>query len=353
MIFFLWYNKNMLTITTIEGLEPTQLPPVTVLSGEDHGQYTILKEKLLAQVGYDPADLTYTYFDLSQVPYAEAALDLESLPFFSDQKIVIFDQFLDVTTVRKSYLEEKDVKAFENYLSNPVESTRLIICAPGKLDGKRRLVKMLKKKAFLLEASPVKEADLRIYMADLLQESGLDLSATALDFFLEKSQFDFATALQNKELLVQVKGRGVVDAEDIASILPRSLQDDVFQLSRYLIEKDIDRARQLTWDLVMQGQDEVKLIAVLLGQFRIYYQVSLLAKSGKSDSQIVSILSEALGRKVNPYQVKFALRDSRGLSLKQLSHCIKSLIDTDYQIKTGQYDKDYLFDMALLKIVSD
>ncbi|KXT76891.1 DNA polymerase III subunit delta [Streptococcus sp. DD12] len=343
----------MLPITTIDNLTVAQLPPVTVLSGEDSGQYTILKEKLLAQVGYNPGDLTYSYFDLSQVAYAEAALDLESLPFFSDQKIVIFDQFLDLTTVKKSYLDEKDLKAFEEYLSNPVESTRLIICAPGKLDGKRRLVKLLKKKASLIEATPVKEADLRTYMANLLQASELEVSAADLEVFLEKSQFDFATALQNKELLIQVKGRGPVDAKDIRDILPRSLQDDIFLLSRYLLQKEIDQARQLTQDLVMQGQDEVKLLAVLLGQFRMYYQVGLLVKAGKSESQMISLLSDALGRKVNPYQVKFAIRDSRGLSLKQLRHCMLTLIETDYGIKTGQYEKAYLFDVALLKMVCE
>jgi DNA polymerase III, delta subunit len=32
---------------------------------------------------------------------------------------------------------------------------------------------------------------------------------------------------------------------------------------------------------------------------------------------------------------------------------IKILVETDYQIKTGTLDKDYLFDLALLKIVSN
>ncbi|HEM4078306.1 TPA: DNA polymerase III subunit delta, partial [Streptococcus suis] len=35
-----------------------------------------------------------------------------------------------------------------------------------------------------------------------------------------------------------------------------------------------------------------------------------------------------------------------------LKKVVKLLIDTDFQIKTGQFDKDYLFDLLLLKIAT-
>ena len=53
-----------------------------------------------------------------------------------------------------------------------------------------------------------------------------------------------------------------------------------------------------------------------------------------------------------PYQIKFALRDSRGLSLSFLKQSISYLIETDYQIKTGLYEKSFLFEKALLQIAS-
>ena len=80
--------------------------------------------------------------------------------------------------------------------------------------------------------------------------------------------------------------------------------------------------------------------------------MKLLSAQGKSEQQIVVSLSDYLGRKVNPYQIRYALRDSRPLSIEFLKTSIKSLIETDYQIKNGTYDKEYLFDLALLKIGS-
>ena len=46
------------------------------------------------------------------------------------------------------------------------------------------------------------------------------------------------------------------------------------------------------------------------------------------------------------------MRDVRSLSLSFLKKAVACLIETDYQIKSGLYDKDYLFDLALLKIAT-
>ena len=160
--FLLWqnfcYNKTMIAMETIEKLSKESLPMLTVLAGEDLGQYSQAKETFLKQIGFDPSDLTYSYFDMSETTYQEAELDLESMPFFADEKVVIFDHFADMTTAKKSYLDDKELKRLESYLQSPVETTRLVLMASGKLDGKRRLVKLLKRDALVLETSPLKDA---------------------------------------------------------------------------------------------------------------------------------------------------------------------------------------------------
>ena len=53
-------------------------------------------------------------------------------------------------------------------------------------------------------------------------------------------------------------------------------------------------------DLTLQGEDEIKLIAVMLGQFRTFTQVKILSDAGQTESQIVSSLGTYLGRNPNP-----------------------------------------------------
>ena len=342
----------MQAITDIKNLTVQSLPPILVLTGEDVGQFEWLKKEISKNIGYDPSDLNYSYFDMKEASYVDVELDLVSLPFFADEKIVILDHLLDLTTAKKRYLTAEELKQFESYLERPSESTRLVIFAEGKLDSKRRLVKLLKRDAQIIEAATPKEQDLKRYFSSQAQEMGLQFVGDALDQLLLKSGYDFGELQKNLAFLKAYKEDGQIRLEDIEEAVPKTLQDNIFDLTQMILQRRIDQAQALVKDLRLQGEDEIKLIAILLSQFRMFSQVKIFSEEGQSESQIVTSLSELSGRKINPYQVKFALRDSRRISLAFLKQAMMILIETDYAIKNGSYDKDYLFDLALLKVAN-
>ncbi len=345
-------EDSMTVIGQIEQVKRENLGLLTVLCGEDVGQYQIAKELLLRQIDFSTADLGFAYFDMSEAEYRQVDLDLVSLPFFSDEKVVILDYFSDMTTDKKRYLTDDELKQFETYLENPVETTRLVILAPGKLDSKRRLVKLLKRDGLILEANPLKEADLKHYFQKEVCRIGLQMDADVFHYLLGKSNFDFAEVSKNLAFLQSYKGQEPIFLADIDAAIPKTLQDNIFDLTQLVLQSKMDQARNLVRDLRLQGEEEIKLIAIMLTQFRTYLQVQILQAQGRGEQQIVAELSEIMGRKVNPFQVKYALRDSRHLSIGFLKKAIKLLIETDFQMKTGQFDKEYLFDLALLKIAT-
>lgn len=342
----------MQAINDIKDLTVHTLPPILVLTGEDVGQFEWLKKDILQKIAYDPSDLNYSYFDMKETSYAVVELDLVSLPFFADEKIVILDHLLDLTTAKKRVLTDEDLKQFESYLETPSESTKLVIFAEGKLDSKRRLVKLLKREAQIVEAATPTDQNLKRYFASLAQELGLKFVGDALDQLLLKSGYDFGELQKNLALLQAYKEDGQITLEDVEEAVPKTLQDNIFDLTQMILKRQIDQASNLVKDLRLQGEDEIKLIAIMLGQFRLFTQVKILSEEGQPESQIVTSLSELSGRRINPYQVKFALRDSRRLSLPFLKQAMITLIETDYAIKSGKYDKDYLFDLALLKVTN-
>ena len=54
----------MQAITDIKNLTVQSLPPILVLTGEDVGQFEWLKKEISKNIGYDPSDLNYSYFDM-------------------------------------------------------------------------------------------------------------------------------------------------------------------------------------------------------------------------------------------------------------------------------------------------
>ena len=144
----------------------------------------------------------------------------------------------------------------------------------------------------------------------------------------------------------------MITSEDIAEAIPKTLQDNIFDLTQMILHQKVDAARSLVRDLTLQGEDEIKLISLLAALQILIPQVKILFENGRNESQIVADLSSYLGRKVNPFQIKYALRDVRSLQLDFLKKVLACLIETDYQIKSGVYEKSYLFDLALLKIAT-
>ena len=342
----------MLAIEESQKLTLSKLPSLSLFTGTDQGQFEVMKSQVLKQIGYDSADLNFAYFDMKEVVYKDVELELVSLPFFADEKIVILDHFVDITTAKKRFLTDDELKSFEEYFDNPSPTTKLIIFAEGKLDSKRRLVKLLKRDAKVFDAVEAKEQELRQYFQKWSQKHALEFMGQAFENLLIKSGFQFSEIQKNLIFLKSYKTDSLIKEEDIIQAIPKTLQDNIFDLTQFILAKKIDQARDLVRDLTLQGEDEIKLIAVMLGQFRTYTQVKILAESGQTDSQIVSSLGTYLGRNPNPYHIKFALRDSRGISLAFLKYAIRYLIETDYQIKTGVYEKSYLFEKALLQITS-
>lgn len=104
----------MLAIEKIREITPANLPSLTILTGDDLGQFELLKDEFLKQIQYDSADLNVTLFDMKEAAYQNVELDLVSLPFLQMKKIIILDQFVDLTTAKSAI--------YRMMISNPLSS---------------------------------------------------------------------------------------------------------------------------------------------------------------------------------------------------------------------------------------
>ena len=99
-------------------------------------------------------------------------------------------------------------------------------------------------------------------------------------------------------------------------------------------------------DLLLQGEETIKLNAILLNQIRLFLQTKILAKMGYQQANIADTL------KVHPYRVKLALQQVRRFELSRLERLYDELVENDYRMKTGQMDKELLFQLFILKLTA-
>ena len=110
-----------------------------------------------------------------------------------------------------------------------------------------------------------------------------------------------------------------------------------------MLQGKVADAWRLYDDLLLQGEETIKINAILIGQVRLLLQASILMKVGYQQANIAETL------KIHPYRVKLAMQQARKFNEKQLAALYHELIENDYLVKSGQIDKEFLFQLFVLK----
>ena len=86
-------------------------------------------------------------YDMEATPLAVALDDAMATPFFGERRLVIINKPFFLTGEKRHSKVEHDLDSLKNYLEHPEPSTILVFAAPyEKLDGRKEIVKQLKKK---------------------------------------------------------------------------------------------------------------------------------------------------------------------------------------------------------------
>ena len=126
-------------------------------------------------------------------------------------------------------------------------------------------------------------------------------------------------------------------------MVTRPLEDNAFALFNLLLDGKNNEAVGLFRDLRVNNVEPVTLISQLANQFRLLDEIYYLNKRRYSKEDIASEL------KIKPGRVYILSRFLPLISESTLHKTLEDLFNLDYDIKSGQVDRHYAFEMFLLK----
>ncbi len=238
------------------------------------------------------------------------------------------------------------MKELTAYLEQPSDSTVLVFQANvEKLDERKKISKLLKKKAVVVDVSPMDEKALKTYVQQSIQSEGYTIEPKAFDLLLHLSDFQLTKVmgeLQKLYLFSSEEKRILLTT--VEALVPKSLEHNVFDLSSEILSGNSGKALQTYEDLLLQGEETIKLSAILVSQIRLLLQIKILAQLGYQQANI----AEAL--KIHPYRIKLGMQQSKRFELSRLEKIFDELVENDFIVKTGKMDKELLFELFILKI---
>jgi len=304
----------------------------TIISPHD----TLAKNKINDLITLNHLKLDdVTVYDMETSPVTDALFDVNSAGFFVERKaVVIKNPYFFTASIFKGPLHDLD--KLMSYLNRPSDNNILIIhCPYEKLDERKKIVKLLKKKTDLIKIDAPNEYNIAHFVKQEFHNANIkptDASIRQL-LFLTKNNFDKVISEINKIIsyIGEDESRELT-LDIIDELVPKTLEDNVFLLTESFVAKDIIRSHQIFNDLMIQREEPIKLIIMLANQFRLLKQVKVMHLQGKYEKQIATDLG------IHPYRIKLALQQSRNFNLDEITKRINQLAQLDINVKTGKFD---------------
>ncbi|MFF2447620.1 DNA polymerase III subunit delta [Neobacillus sp. NPDC058068] len=321
--------------------------PIYLLYGTEAYLINETKQLLLNEaLNEEEKDFNFSVYDLEDTPIDVALEDAETFPFFGERKVIFLHNPAFLTAEKSKEKIEHNLVKFEAYLKEPAPYTVMVISAPyEKLDERKKITKELKRKAELVEAKKLKEHELINWVKNRAKSSGIEFEPNAIEQLLALVGTNmFMITSEVDKLALYAADQKKIDVNLVEKLVSRSLEQNIFTLIEKVVQRKLDEALRIYYDLLKQNEEPIKILALLAGQFRLIYQVKELSRRGYGQQQIAGFL------KTHPFRVKLALGQANKFSDEELTSLMEMLAEADYQMKTGGMNKSLLIEMLLFRL---
>lgn len=309
-----------------------------ILYGE---QFPMIKKrlsKILKERLGEPDSFNVVKFDLDETDPNEIVGEAELLPLGYDRKAVIVDHCSFLGNGGNKELREIFTKLIQN---SSDEIDLILIHRSATIDDKLPLVQEVKEKGQIFNFVNLKKDDWPVFIKKYFKDHNVETEPAAVSELASRVDGDLYRFMNEAQKLTLYKDK--ITVADVALMVSKPIEDDVFQISNALMRGDNATALSIYRDLRKIDYRATETLIPMLGtQFRFISQVCFLDEKGLEKGQIAKQLG------TSEVRVSIALKNSRYLSRTMIAHALDDLYQLDYNIKSGQIDRYYGFELFLI-----
>ncbi|MCH1625000.1 DNA polymerase III subunit delta [Fredinandcohnia quinoae] len=293
-------------------------------------------------------DFNLSVFDLEETPLEVAMEDAETLPFMGDKRIVILQNPYFLTAEKGKEKVEHYIPKLEEYIKQPAPFTILVLIAPyEKLDERKKIVKQLKANAEVLASNALSEKEISQWIKERVTSFDVMISDHAISELIQVAGTNLMIITKEiDKMCLYVGSKGNITEETVQLLVSRSLEQNIFALIDKVVNRKLNEALRIFYDLLQNNEEPIKILSLLATQFRLIYQAKELSRRGYGQQQIAGNI------KVHPFRVKLALGQANLFSDIELLQIINSLAEADYEMKNGKKDKKLILELFIMNLAN-
>ncbi|MGI5894517.1 MAG: DNA polymerase III subunit delta [Candidatus Merdivicinus sp.] len=316
-----------------KSLRQNELFPVYFLYGKETFLSAAFLDRILEKaVPKGTESLNLQKFDGADPDLVSLQVAAEGMPLMAARKAVLF------SNPNLEKMKKDDFDALLGMVQDPNPTTVFIIYVsafelnPKKMSRVKKFADAVSKSGVTVDFAPRTQSDLVKFIKAKLQKSGVRIETPAASFLIERcgSSLDILDA--ETEKLAAYREEGEISRADIEAVTHPSLEASVFDLSKWIIQKNATRAFAILEDLFTLRQEPIAILAVLNSAFLDLYRAKAALLASKTEADVAALYPAAYRGK--EFRIRNAFRDAGRISILTLRECLSILAEADVQLKS-------------------
>lgn len=281
-------------------------------------------------------------YNLENSTIDEIIEDASIISMFQEKKMIIVDNAYIFTSSTNKKLPEQNIDLLTKYLNSNNSNTILIfVVLKDKIDTRKKITTLFKNVGKIEEynlTNDISKIVINLFKPYQINNKNVNLLINRVgnNLSLLSSEIEKIKIYKENDLNIE--------ENDIINLTHKNIDMDIFKLIDNILLSNKKQALECLEEMIKYGEEPIAIIIMLANQIRIMYQSKLLIKKGYSEHEISDILE------IHEFRVKKALEKSRNYTDKKILSKLEELADLDYNIKSGNIDKDIGLELFILNM---
>ena len=265
----------------------------------------------------------------------------ETLPFLAEKRLVIVREH--PALMGRADADERLL----SYIPQVPDTAVLVFIARGKADARKKLYTAIKKAGGIVSFAPLTDAELNQWIVKTFAGLGKSITPQTASVLAFTVGTDTALLRTEIEKLSALAGdRSEVTEQDVHAVATRSVECTVFEMVDAVVAGQQGKAFGLLRDMLTTGSDRLGILAMLLRQYRLMQHIKIMQYEKVSPAEI----KQRLG--IAPFAAERCMRQASGYTGGQVKQAVSICLQTEYKVKSGQYNQEGSLETAMLQLFS-
>ena len=328
------YNRIVMK-TLNEDLKSGQFKQVYLLCGEEGYLKKQYKNRFVKAMLPEGDTMNYSYYEGKNTPVKEAIDLAETLPFFAERRLIVFENTGFFKTAAGADLAD--------YIKDMPETTCFIF-VEEEIDKRNKLYKAVKSKGYIAELSTQDAGTLKRWVAGLVRKEQKQISESVIVYFLDKVGTDMENIQGELEkVFCYALERDTITKEDIDAVCVTQITNHIFEMVDAVAAGNQQKALDLYYELLALKEPPMRILFLMTREYRLLFHVKGLMANGYGKKEIASKAG------IHPFAAGRYMDAAKRYELGELRTVMEEGAQLEQNVKTGLMTDTLAVELFIVK----